>query len=53
MIVVIQISKLTIKVAIDFLIIVVLEIISNKTMVLRNYGNRPYRSKHSGRASKE
>ncbi|CDT94273.1 hypothetical protein VCR14J2_230126 [Vibrio coralliirubri] len=39
MIVVIQISKLTFKVAIDFLIIVVLKIISHKCIGLRNYGD--------------
>ncbi|CDT36660.1 hypothetical protein VCR15J2_20891 [Vibrio coralliirubri] len=37
MIVVIQISKLTFKVVIDFLIIVVLKIISHKCIGLRNY----------------
>ncbi|CDS97660.1 hypothetical protein VCR26J2_170277 [Vibrio coralliirubri] len=37
MIAVIQISKLTLKVAMDFLIVVILKIISHKCIGLRNY----------------
>ncbi|KAA8598093.1 hypothetical protein F0Z19_3593 [Vibrio cyclitrophicus] len=39
MIDVIKISKLNFKVAMDFLIIVILKIISQKILGLRNYGN--------------